>query len=198
MNVRLQYEIDFLAGIYINNHLELNSYSASVNLLTQCMDHSHTNIAMDRLKAFVYGELENTIFINQQHKEQAELLYMLGCNVTTLPEEPVDQIVGMMLYHKLNAIMEGHMLVSSIDIQSTLGDSVWYQYDEDDLAGPFAADGWWNQPTTKHNDVDIHDQESNVVKVISYSWNEYNLAWPEETDNTANTVVFANFPRNEN
>ena len=198
MNVRLQYELDFLAGIYFSNHLELNSYSASINLLTQCTDHSHTNIAMDRIKAFVYGELENTIFINQQNKEQAELLCMLGCNVTTLPEEPVDQIVGMMLYHKLNAIMEGRMLVTDINIQSTLGDSVWYQYDEDDLAGPFAADGWWNQPTTKHNDIDLHEQESNVVKVVSYNWNEYNLEWPEETDNTANTVVFANFPRNEN
>jgi hypothetical protein len=36
---------------------------------------------------------------------------MMGINVTTLPEEPVDQIIGMMLYYKLNAIMEGRMIV---------------------------------------------------------------------------------------
>ena len=39
---------------------------------------------------------------------------------------------------------------------------------------------------------------SNVLKVVPNAWIEYGLTWPEDTvEPTANTVVFANFSRNE-
>jgi hypothetical protein len=119
--------------------------------------------------------------------------------VTTLPEEPVDQIVGMMLYYKLNAIMEGRMTVTRLDLMSALGDSVWYQHDEEeDSPGPFRAEGWWHEPTVQHDTVAVGDVGNNVVKVVPNAWIEYGLTWPENTpEPTANTVVFANFSKNE-
>ena len=145
MNVRLQYDLEFLAGIYFDDCLQINSYDVSMNLLTKTKDSASTNIAMERLKAFVHGVLESTVFINQTNMERAEFLQLAGCNVTTLPEEPVDQIVGMMLYYKLNAVMEDRMVITNLDIASRLGDGVWYQHDEEDSAGPFASDGWWHK-----------------------------------------------------
>ena len=145
MNVRLQYDIEFLAGIYYDDTLQMNKYDASISLVTATKDVASTNIAMERLKAFVFDELANTVFINQNNAERAEFLQMIGVNVTTLPEEPVDQIVGMMLYYKLNAVMEGRMVITSLDISSSLGDGVWYQHDEEDSSGPFVKDGWWHQ-----------------------------------------------------
>ena len=71
MNVRLQYDIEFLAGIYYDNQLQMNSYSASLSLVTRTKDTKSTNVAMDRLKAFVYGELESTVFINQNYHEHS-------------------------------------------------------------------------------------------------------------------------------
>jgi hypothetical protein len=170
-----------------------------MSLLTKTMDALNTNIAMDRLKMFMHGELANTVFINQDAKERAEMLQIMGVNVTTLPEEPVDQIIGMMLYYKLNAIMEGRMTVTRLDLMSVLGDSVWYQHDADeDSPGPFRAEGWWHEPTVQHNTVDVGDAGDNVVKVVPNAWIEYGLTWPENTpEPTANTVVFANFTRNE-
>jgi len=199
MNVRLQYDLDFLAGIYYDERLQLNSYSISMGLLTKTMDAVNTNIAMDRLKMFLHGELANTVFINQALVERAEMLQIMGVNVTTLPEEPVDQIVGMMLYYKLNAIMEGRMTVTRLDLMSALGDSVWYQHDEDeDSPGPFRAHGWWHEPTVQHDTVAVGDVGHNVVKVVPNAWIEYGLTWPEDTtEPIANTVVFANFSRNE-
>ena len=64
MNVRLQYDLDFLAGIYYDDHLQINSYSVSMSLLTKTADAASTNTAMNRLKAFMHGELANTVFIN--------------------------------------------------------------------------------------------------------------------------------------
>lgn len=200
MNVRLQYDIDFLAGIYYDECLQLNSYSVSLSLLTKTTDAASTNIAMDRLKAFIYGELANTVFINQAQRERAEMMQIMGINVTTLPEEPVDQIIGMMLYYKLNAIMEGRMSVTRLDLMSSLGDSVWYQHDaEEDSPGPFRAEGWWHEPTVQHNTIEADGLAANVLKVVPNAWVEYGLTWPEDTpEPTANTVVFANFSKNEN
>jgi hypothetical protein len=177
----------------------MNSYSVSMSLVTKTADAVNTNIAMDRLKIFIHGEMANTVFINQALGERAEMLHIIGANVTTLPEEPVDQIVGMMLYYKLNAIMEGRMAVTRLDLMSALGDSVWYQHDaEEDSPGPFRADGWWHEPTVQHDTVAVGDVADNVVKVVPNAWIEYGLTWPENTSEpTANTVVFANFTRNE-
>jgi hypothetical protein len=198
MNVRLQYDLEFLAGIYYEDQLQMNQYTVSLNLLTKTKDSASTNIALDRAKAFVHGALESSVFINQANMERAEFMQMIGINVTTLPEEPVDQIIGMMLYYKLNAVMEGRMTVTGLDISSTLGDSVWYQHDEEDIAGPFAAEGWWHQASMQHETVERNPEPGNIVKVMSTGWYELNLEWPENTAPASdNTVVFANFPRNE-
>ena len=198
MNVRLQYDLEFLAGIYYEDQLQMNRYTVSLNLLTKTKDSVSTNIALDRVKAFVHGALESTVFINQDNMERAEMMQLMGIRVTTLPQEPVDQIIGMMLYYKLNAIMEDRMTVTALDVSSTLGDSVWYQHDEEDAAGPFVTDGWWYRASMQHESVEHDPEPGNVVKVMSTGWYEMDLEWPENTISpTANTVVFANFPRNE-
>jgi hypothetical protein len=198
MNVRLQYDLDFLGGIYFEEQLQMNRYLVSLNLVTGTKDPVDTNIAMDRMKAFVFGELEHSVFMNAAQRERAELMHMMGINVTTLPEEPVDQIIGMMLYYKLNAIMEGRMIVRSLDISSTLGDSVWYQHDDEDSAGPFAQEGWWHDATVTHNIVDFAEASDNVLKVMPNAWADYGLMWPNEqttASEAGNTVVFGNFPK---
>jgi hypothetical protein len=191
--------MEFLAGIYYDQQLHINSYSIVLNLVTRTVHSQSTNIAMDRLKAFVLTELANTVFVNQKHMEQAEMLAVMGVNVTTLPEEPVDQIIGMMLYYKLNAVMEGRMTVDSLDLCSALGDEVWYRHDEDDASGPFAAEGWWHEANTRHSDLGADASHDNVLKVMTNSWSEYGLQWLEDAAAaTGNTVVFANFNRDEN
>jgi hypothetical protein len=196
MNVRLQYDLEFLAGVYYDDCLQINSYDVSMSLLTKTKDSASTNIAMERLKAFVHGVLESTVFINQANMERAEFLQLAGCNVTTLPEEPVDQIVGMMLYYKLNAIMEDRMVITNLDIASRLGDGVWYQHDDEDGTGPFAADGWWHEPTVQHESLPQPVTDSKVVEVHPNAWAEYGLMWPEQTTaSKEHSVVYANFPK---
>jgi len=97
--------------------------------------------------------------------------------------------------------MEGRMIVRSLDISSSLGDSVWYQHDDEDPAGPFAQEGWWHDATVKHNIVDFAEATDNVLKVMPNAWADYGLVWPNEqaiASEAGNTVVFGNFPKNEN
>lgn len=201
MNVRLQYDLAFLGAIWLDSQLQLNSYNANLQIVTASTNQAMINVAMERLKCFVHSVLADSVFINQKYKEVGQVLQAMGANITTLPDEPVDQIIGMMLYCKLNSIMEGVLRVTSIDISSTIGDDVWYQHDEEDLLGPFSQDGWWFNSSTQHDTLELYDDESepNVVKVAPNGWIEYGLMWPEpESDNHSNTVVYANFSKNEN
>ena len=196
MNVRLQYNLEFLGAVYYDDQLKLNRYKVNLSLVTNTVNRSHIEIAMDRLKVFVRGELENAVFINRTRADLAEVMTLMGINVVTLPDEPVDQIIGMMLFYKLNAIMENNMLVLALDIASELGDEVWYQHDAEDAAGPFIADGWWDNPSAQHSDVKL-----DTVDIMPDAWTEYGLNWSDGVDNQdekAHTVVYANFQKNEN
>lgn len=198
MNIKLQYEMDFLAGIWYNNQLQMNHYNLHISLVTNSHNAKDTNIAMDRMKYFVLAMMQHTIFVNQEQVGVAEIMKSLGINVTTLPGEPVDQMVGMMLYCKLNAIMENRMTITALDINSVLGDSVWYRHDAEDSLGPLEHAGWWTQATTQHDTVDLEPAGDNVVKVTNQGWYDVGLEWEDPTElPTANTIVYVNFGRNE-
>lgn len=198
MNVRLQHDYEFIAGVYWQQQLHLTQYSVSMHLVTATTDQAQIGVAMDRLRCFLEHELHDTVFINQSNADIAEMLTVLGINVTTLPEEPIDQIVGMMLYCKLNAIMEGRIVITDIDISSEMGGSVWYLHNEDEPLGPLTAQGWWHDSTPDHNNVKVEDDEEKIVKVKPNGWLEYGLTWPDESTPTAsNTVVYAKFGKDD-
>jgi hypothetical protein len=199
MNVRIQYDTEFLAGTYTGRRLALNSYHVVMQLVTGTENKTELNIAMERLKCFVNAILFDTVFINQIHNDHAGLMQIMGMNVTTLPDEPVDQIIGMMLYCKLNAIMEGRVMVSSVDISSHSSCGVWYLHDEQENVGIFDQPGWWNHPGILNHNIEIRsDEQEKIVKVQPNSWSEFDLAWPDESGEViGNSVVYANFGRNE-
>lgn len=203
MNVTLRYEIDFAAAIYYQPAqtptLQLNNYSAKLHLVTRSEDTSQINLAMDRVRTWIYDELAHTVFISQDCMDQATAMSKLGINVTTLPEEPLDQIIGIMLYCKLNSIMCERMFVEQLEISSKLGDQIWYTHQEDDPLGPFAAQGWWHEPTVSHNQLEPAARSGRVTKMQNAGWKKYDLEWPSgKVANTGPTVVFADFKHDEN
>lgn len=204
MNVELQYSIDFPAMIYMPDDtawpLMSNRYELSLNLLTATNDKRQINIAMDRLKVFLLTELSHSVMINDSFKEHAEMLEILGANVTTLPEDPVDQVIGIVLFCKLNAIMEGRMKLTQLDISSELGDSVWYKHSDSDNLGLFANDGWWHKNSVQHNSFESTETADNVVRVERSVWLDYGLGWNDDSQTTDSdrNVVYANFAKHEN
>jgi hypothetical protein len=49
--------------------------------------------------------------------------------------------------------------------------------------------------------VDFAESTENVLKVLPNAWADYGLIWPNEqatASEAGNTVVFGNFPKNEN
>jgi predicted Fe-Mo cluster-binding NifX family protein len=201
MNVRLEYDMNWRAAIWFEERLQINDYSAELSIYTNTMDHEDHVTCMSRLNHFMYHELTNTVFIKQDDQDQLRALAAAGIKVTTLPEEPIDQIIGIALYCKLNAILEQRMIVTNVTIQSLLGDNVRYLHNSQESLGPCSDTGWWTDPGPIHSNFKPAAGNRRVVKLNrTPTWRDLDLGWSgaEEPKNETNTVVFAKFPTDEN
>ncbi len=199
MNVRLQYPTTLLAGVQYDGQLRLNQYNLRLWLLTNTTDNECHNIAFERLKFFIKHCLESSIFINQADTDSCKLYTAAGARLTTLPDAPVDQIVGMMLYSKLNAIMEGYISVMEVEISSDLGDQMIYMHCEEENLGPFLDKGWWNDPDPMHWDISIVADDKIMNLNRNFVWRDLELDWPKKDteEDTGNTIIFTDFNRND-
>jgi predicted Fe-Mo cluster-binding NifX family protein len=200
MNVRLEYDMQWRAAIWFENCLQMNSYNMELAITTNTSNADDHVVSLNRLNHFVYNEMANTVYIHQDDVSQIQALTAAGIKVTTMPEQPIDQIIGIALYCKLNAILQEQMFVNGVTIQSDLGDNVRYLHNDHESTGPLNQTGWWQDPSPIHSDFKSTASKKHVVKLNrTLTWQDLEMEWSdvEPTDNTGNTVVFAKFGPNE-
>jgi hypothetical protein len=197
MNVKIGYTSHFIAGVWWDSRLIMSTYTVTFKLLTATDSPMDTNTALDRLKYMVEEYLVDAVFIKSTEVEQIKLLQAAGINTIILPEEPVDQIIGMMLYSKLSAVMEGMIMLRSVMISSTAGDDVIYEHDAQESVAPFDQPGWWNMPTPTCVPESKYDSNDKVfVLSATNQWRDLGLEWVSESDDEAddsNILDFAEF-----
>jgi len=199
MNVRLKHDLHFSAGVYYNGEMRMNQYTLRVWLTTNSTEAQDHNTAFERLKYFVYTQLESSIFINQFWEEQCQLMLAAGLRITTMPNEPVDQVIGLMLYYKLNAILENRMIVDETEISSVLGEGVVYLHSENELTSNIVKPDWWLTADPEHYDSTLLSSEKVLAMPLAGSaWREVDLAWQDaEPAQEIGNVLFADFKRND-
>lgn len=201
MNVRLRYSTVFTAGLFYDDQLRMNNYQVKLHMTTNSEEGEDHNIALDRIKYFLLNQLNSTVFINSDESAQCRAYAAAGINLTTLPEDPLDQVIGIMLYCKLNAILESRMIINEIEICSELGENIVYLHNDQDAQGPFADAGWWQEPEAVHCDLTLFDHEKIVaLHHIGSGWRELGLHWDDSIlidVNNDNKVVFADFAKDE-
>lgn len=202
MNVRVQYSVRFMAGVYYDNTLQFNEYTIKVYMMTATENPADHNIALTRIKHFIYNEMEGTIFIDGSNTDQCHKLVAAGLNITTMPCDPVDQIIGIMLFTKMAAITEDRLIIGEVEISSAMSDGVVYFHGESENINDVEPAAWWSTCDLVHCDPDLIDTDKIVTMHKGSVWRELDLAWPdiedntdEEFDETGNTVVFADFKR---
>jgi len=195
MNVRLEYPMMFTAGVYWNGSIHMNNYSIRLYMITNCADGASQNIAFERMKYFVYSKLLSTVFINCNEVEQIHRMLDSKFKICTLPADPVDQIIGMTIYSKLNAIMEGRILIQEIEIFSDMEENMIYLHAADENLGPLENPGWWKEANLIHYDHDLAGDDKVLAMHHNSVWRELELAWPDNDghDESGNVVVFADF-----
>jgi predicted Fe-Mo cluster-binding NifX family protein len=193
--------MNWRAAIWFEDRLQINDYSAELSIHTNTDNHEDHVTCMARLNHFVYHELTNTVFIKQTNQDQLRALAAAGIKMTTMPEEPIDQIIGIALYCKLNAILQERMFVNGVTVQSDLGDNVRYLHNDHDSTGPLGQEGWWQDFSPVHSNFKPSANKKHVVKLNrTLTWQDLDMEWSdvEPVDNAGNTVVFAKFGPDEN
>ena len=199
MNVRLRHEMHFTAGVYYGEQTRMNNYTLTVWMTTACQDATDQNTAFERIKYFVYSELDSTIFINSDHDSQCQALSAAGLKITTMPGEPVDQLVGLMLYYKLNAIVEGRMIIEETELASVMGENITYLHASHEQTDIPQQPDWWQAADPIHCDPELMDTDKVLNLPKATLWRDLDLAWttPDSTQDTGNTVVFADFKKSD-
>lgn len=199
MNVRLRYDLPFTAGVYHNGNFAMNNYSLRLWMATVSDQAEDQTTAFERLKYFVYTCMENTVFIDAAQTEQCDKFLQAGLHITTMPGEPVDQLIGIMLYYKLNAVMENRMIVIETELSSALGEYMTYLHCEEENTVGYVQPDWWVSPDLVHNNIESVTVGKVVAIPHSISWQDIGLEWADDIvdepaeDTTGNIVVFADF-----
>lgn len=185
----------FTAGIYYADHLRMNNYHLTLWMTTTTKNPEDQNTAFERIKYFVYTQLDSTVFINANQQEQCQRLVDAGVNITTMPADPVDQIIGIMLYFKLNAITEGRMDIVETELSSSLGENITYLHSDFEDSLGFEQPAWWTTADLVHSDLLPTDGDKIVSLSQNTPWRDIELTWSETNPegDTGNVVVFANF-----
>lgn len=195
MNVRIKHTMTFTAGIYYGGETRMNNYYITVYMTTNSHDSVSHNVAFERIKYFVYSCLDSTVFVNQNNEDQCRRFLNAGLSITTLPGEPVDQLIGLMLYYKLNAVMEDRIIVDETEISSALGENIVYLHSENEITDVESIPDWWTTPDTIHSDYVTLPADKIVAMPANTVWRELDLVWPDSdtVTETGNVVVFRNF-----
>lgn len=179
MNVRLEYQFQFTAGTYLDGKLCMNNYYIKLELITQSVDGVEQNIALDRMRHMLFNHFQDCVFIQDTESDAIDKFQTADINVVVLPETPVDQIIGIMLYCKLNAIMQERLFITQLKISSDLGQNLWYLQNDEEEVGPFEYVGWWH--TSDPNTFEKNTNYSNIIRLQkNASWHDYHLEWEDE------------------
>ena len=185
MITRIERDVFFVAGIHFEDGYYINTYDIGLSMLVETDLPKEHHIAMERLDFFIKNVVSNSVFVDEDNHEAIEKYSEAGINVITLPGEPFDQIVAMVILLKLNAIMENRIKITDITIGSLLGEGIRYPIVSEtaENAEIMVGDNWWYQSDleTTNQNVFLFEPENNVVKLFDDTvWAEHNLSWKEK------------------
>lgn len=199
MSTRLQKSFGFYCGLVYEQKFTVNHYNLQIDLTTVSTDHHEQNIAYERIKHWIFTVLDDSILI--AHDDPLLPVYeKTGARLLVLPAAPVDQIIGIMLYLKLNAIMENRMMITETEIWSVQGDQMSYLHSRDEGLGiELTQSGWWvDSSPIWYNTAQSSSKEKVVSLASRPEWKNHELDWQQSDETEESSVVFANFPKNEN
>ena len=179
MNVRLEHQFEFTAGTYFDAKLHMNNYRVKIEMITLSVDSIEQNIALDRMRHMLFNHFQDCVFVQSSETDAIDKFQNAEINVVVIPETPVDQIIGIMLYCKLNAVMQDRLCITQLKISSDLGQNLWYLQCDEEEVGPFEDLGWWH--SADPNTFEKNKNYSNIIRLQkNNSWHDFNLEWDDE------------------
>lgn len=192
MNARIFKEFSFYSAIHANDTFSINSYTIGLEIDVNTEDIKEQNIAMERIK-FTLSRIEDCVFINETEKVAIDNYVKAGIKVCTLPDEPYDQIIAVVLLRKLNAVAEERLVVTDISIQSLVCDDIkFYVSIEETTDFSNKSNVWYNENNVSI--ADFHKKINKKEKVVSikkenFDWNSVGLVWQDPTEKCKSILI---------
>lgn len=193
MNVRFKKNLDLLAVLVYDDESVINQYTFTISAIAVTDDPEELQTAFNRIYYWLVNVFNHAVLIDAGNP-LINVYKQTNLKVISFPMIPSDQVVGVAVYCKLNAITEGKIEITDIEISSTNGEDVIYLHNFEETLGPMAETGWWQDTSVKWfvEDTD-HDK---IVRLKSVDdWNDLDLAWPVES--VSGKVFYHEFTKNE-
>jgi len=198
MTARVQRSFELLACVQFEPEFFVNYYDFDITFNVESTSIMEQNIALERVKYYLECCVQNSIFVQDSNTSAIEKYTAAGLRVCTLPEEPYDQVIGIMLLHKFNAIAEGRLVATDVSITSRLSDGVVCFYSIEESSGPFQLKGWWHEASTSVNDIKSKNKKILKLAKPAFDWDELELAWESKPKpETSAEIVFASFEKTD-
>lgn len=185
MSAKISRQFHFYAAIYFDELFSINAYNIDLTMIVITEDMREQNVALDRIKFLLNECLENTVFIYNKETKIIDLYSKAGLKLCLLPEEPYDQVVGAVLLHKFNAVLENRLYISELKIQSLICDNIlFYISSDDEIDFIKNTNGWYmdSSPRTSENFKRTKKEKVVELKKEMLDWNTIGLNWKEKLD----------------
>ena len=183
MSTRIEKDFVLRSGVHFEGKFLINEYKLTLSMIVETEDVREQAVAMERIEYFLSEKIENSIIVNKAETKQIELYKKAGLSVVTLPEEPYDQILGMVLLQKLNSILEKRLIVTDLLIGSFLSDGVKFTIISEIAESLLENNGWYVENSLNTNDIENKSKANNIVKLFQDQWVEIGLTWREKKTN---------------
>lgn len=181
---------------YDQGHV-VNQYLLQMEFSSGTDDEQQQTTAYQRIKWWIHDVMQNSLLLNQTD-ELLPVYANTRQRVLAMPADPVDDVVALMLFYKLNSIVEQRLVIDRIKLSSDQGDNVWYVHDNDEPPVEIEPNSWWldSGPTWIDKDCMKFSTEHKVVELERRSsWEDLGLGWEPQSDQPQGNVIFTEFGR---
>jgi len=151
------WKTNYTNTVLLSERLWPNDTEVTLHLTPKNNDAEAQNITFEKYRYIFAKILQNSIFIGR-HKDDYKTFFKYTKSLIDFPVKPVDQIVGVCLFAKLNAIGGDTLRVNAIDIESWQGENLKFIITNDSPEGEFVPKGvdeyyWWNDPEPNFTNI---------------------------------------------
>jgi hypothetical protein len=197
MNKNFNWTTEFKGIIVVDGELFHNNYTIKTKIRPITANLPEQNLYFERLK-LLYQVIFNNCVITSRNEPLYDVLQKHTTNrFIELPKPPYDQIMAAVCFTKSNAILEGKIIIDSVELQSFQGDGISYTVEKDftelhllDVDNWFSSkynkfDPWWLRSDTATYDKEL----SKGIYTGHFPWNP--IARPDvEKKNDQHAKIF--------
>lgn len=173
-------DMAFFAGIHLEDSYMINLYECDLSMVINTDDVREQRVAIERITHFMANYLTNCVMISSTEKQMIEKYEAAGLRLCVLPDEPYDQLLGLILLNKLNSIMEDRIVITDMTFGSKLSDYIKFHITQEEAEAVYPEKAWYNE-----SDISIKEipkkKKDKVVKLFEPDeWEKLELTWQEK------------------